>query len=134
MLAPIFYGQVEKGELKLISRDRFKEYLYTLNGQEVEVTVAKKGRKRSERQNKYLWGVVYKLLSDYFGYTSEEMHELMKQKFAPKKEVKIGNEMTLIPCSTTELLTTNFNEYLELIKQFGAENNIIIPDPEKINI
>jgi len=133
MLAPIFYGQVEKGELKLIGQDRFKEYLYTLNGQEVEVTVAKKGRKRSERQNKYLWGVVYKLLSDYFGYTTDEMHELMKQKFAPKKEVKMGNEIMLIPCSTTELLTTNFNDYLELIKQFGAENNIIIPDPEIIN-
>ncbi|NTU69991.1 hypothetical protein HGB13_04205, partial [bacterium] len=126
MLAPIFYGKVEKGELRLIGRDRFKEYLYTLNGQEVEVTVAKKGRKRSEGQNKYLWGVVYKLLSDYFGYTPDEMHELMKQKFAPKKEVKMGNEIMLIPCSTTELLTTNFNDYLDQIKQFGAENNVII--------
>lgn len=132
MLAPIFYGQVEKGELKLIGRDRFKQYLYTLNGKEVEVTVSQKGRKRSERQNKYLWGVVYKLLSDYFGYTTDEMHELMKQKFAPKKEVKMGNEIMLIPCSTTELLTTNFNDYLDQIKQFGAENNIIIPDPEKV--
>jgi hypothetical protein len=132
MLAPIFYGKVEKNELKLIGRDRFKQYLYTLNGQEVEVTVAKKGRKRSERQNKYLWGVVYQLLSDYFGYTTSEMHELMKQKFAPKKEVKMGNEIMLIPCSTTELLTTNFNDYLDQIKQFGAENNVIIPDPEKV--
>lgn len=132
MIAPIFYGNVEKGELRLIGRDRFKQYLYTLNGKEVQVTVSLKGRARSERQNKYLWGVVYKLLSDYFGYTPDEMHELMKQKFAPKKEKKMGDEILLIPCSTTELLTINFNEYLEQIKQFGAEHNVIIPDPEKV--
>lgn len=131
-ISPIFYGSIEKTELKLINPQRFQEYLYTLNGKEVEITVAEKGRKRTNRSNRYLWSGVYKPLADHLGYTSEDIHELMKDMFSPKKEMKIGKDVRLVSCSTTELLTTGFSEYIEQIKKFGAEQGVIILDPEEV--
>ena len=131
---PIFCGDIERGELKLISPLNYQKYLSTLNGKQVQVIVSEKGRRRTNRSNRYLWGGVYKPIADHLGYTTEEIHELMKSMFAPKKELKVGKEVILVPCSTTELLTTRFSEYIGDIKKLGAELGVIILDPSEIEV
>ena len=90
---------------------------------------------RSNNQNAYMWGVVYKILAMELGYTEDEIHELMKQKFLPRVLNLGENEEYNIPVSTTELSTVAMEEYLSKIREWaGTKINCFIPMPnESIN-
>lgn len=129
MLAPIFYGQVEKGELKLIGRDRFKEYLYTLNGQQIELTLGKRAKKRTDKSNRYYWAYLH-LLEQETGDDANSLHEYFKKEFLPPniEYLKSINREVEIPKTTTKLLTIEFSEY---IKKIEVLTGIPAPDPEE---
>ena len=82
---------------------------------------------RSNPQNAYLWGVVYELISAYTGYTPSEVHEYCKLEFN-SKTVHIGKDEVKIGLSTASLNTVEFSQYVERVRQFGAEQGIHIPD------
>lgn len=74
---------------------------------------------RSIEQNKRLWKL-YTALGDYFGYTSEEMHELLKFKFlSEEKEIK-GEKVTHIR-STATLNTEEMFEYQKQIQWWASQ-------------
>ena len=93
-----------------------------------EVTIRIHRANRSKQQNAYYW-VIMKLVGDYFGYTDEEMHEYFKGEFlTPNESLVMGAEITIYP-TTTKLNTKEFNEYLELIARFCAEQGFVVPPP-----
>ncbi|MBT7632044.1 MAG: hypothetical protein HN597_20450 [Desulfobacula sp.] len=87
----------------------------------------KKKETRSDKQRRYQWGVVYKLISDHTGYTQDEVHQEMGKKFlAYEKDGK-----TFVK-STTKLSTKNMEIYLESVRRFAAmELFIYIPLPNE---
>ena len=86
---------------------------------------------RSLNQNSYMWGVVYKELAIHLGYTLDEIHELMKQRFLPRMLV-LGKESYNVPLSTTELSTVEMEEYLSQIREWAStELNVNIPLPNE---
>ena len=89
-----------------------------------------KKKVRSLDQNAYYWGVVIELMSDETGFTTEEMHEALKQKF-----LMIEKNGMKFPRSTSSLTTGEFSEYVEKCKMFAAEwLGIFIPDAERIEL
>jgi len=96
--------------------------------------------RRSNQQNKYLWGVAYKTLaegySDYYKehITSDHMHALCKKHFMPKIEVP-GIKQT-VTMSTTELCRSGnenaFQDYIIQIQSLAAHKGIYIPDPTEV--
>ena len=130
-MEPIFSGRVENGRLVIENLDKFREYLTTLQDR-VQIIVRKpKKKQRSNEQNRYLWGVCYKLLSEWSGDTTEEWHEICKQMFVePTKKIIDGNTYE-IRKSSTALNTKEFTDYIEKIRRFGAEHGVIIPDPDQ---
>ena len=130
-----FDGKVSDGKLSLWDREAFDRHLRTLSGKSVSLEL-KAGGSRSTQQNRYLWGTVYKILSDYTGYTPEEIHEVCKLKFLPKI-IDVTNKKTgevdsqVIGGSTVKLTTIEFAEYVEQLQRFGAEMDCVIPDPIK---
>jgi hypothetical protein len=95
-----------------------------------QVSIMPYKKSRSNPQNSYLWGVVYKTISNETGYTCDELHELFKSSFLPHKLITIGDKSVKITPSTTELTTIEFEEFLELVKRYAAETiGIFIPDP-----
>ncbi len=102
----------------------------------LEVIVRRRRAARSLQQNKYWWGVCVQLVSEHTGYTPEEVHDLAKQMFIPKRlAVADGNgEINgefVIGGSTREMNTQEFSEFTERFKQWAAEDlDIYIPDPE----
>jgi hypothetical protein len=92
---------------------------------------------RSQQANRYYWGVVLEGLSDYTGYTPEELHELMKCKFLPKdKAFTNGNgiviESYVIGGSTTELDTQAFSDYVNKIRDWASSAlNCYIPEADE---
>lgn len=99
-------------------------------GKLVQIAIGDIEKGRSAQQNKYLWGVVYKILSDELGYTTEEVHEICRYKFLPRKYVNLGHEEIETRKSTTKLTTSEFEAYIERIRAFASsELSVIIPDP-----
>jgi hypothetical protein len=94
------------------------------------VSISPFKKSRTNSQNSYLWGVVYKTISDQTGYSCDELHELFKNSFLPHKLITIGDKSVKITPSTTDLTTIEFEEFLELVKRYAAETiGIFIPDP-----
>lgn len=86
---------------------------------------------RSNKQNSYLWGVVYKLISDEIGHTPEECHEIFKAKFLPRYMVEVADIKETITMSTTCLDIVEFKEYIDKVVRFASEKlSIVIPDPK----
>jgi hypothetical protein len=95
--------------------------------------------RRSNKQNRYLWGVVYKTLAEGMSeqyhalVTSEMVHDLCRQHFAPRVEVP-GTGLT-VPMSTADLCRSgnedSFQDYVTQIQELGAKKGIYIEDPNE---
>lgn len=96
------------------------------------VTIANFRKGRTNRQNAYYFGVVLKAISDYTGYSVNELHELFKSNLLPSKVITIGDKNVSITPSTTELSVVDFNDYIEQIAQFAADTlGIYVPHPNE---
>jgi hypothetical protein len=128
------YGSIDdKGKLTLSNPDNFKSDLQKLKGKNrVYIVVDEEKPSRSSNQNKYYWSVIIGTLSSELGYTTDEMHEVLKEKFLPKREIDLLGDKIKIG-SSAKLKTDEFEKYLEDIRRFAAEKlNIIIPLPNEI--
>ena len=127
-MIPIFRAKITSGVIIFEHPSRAYEYIESLEGKYVEVTVRKERSQRSLNQNNYYFGVVVKMLSDFTGYEQDEMHEILKQQFL--KKVNAGGFEYVR--STTKLSTTEFEEYLDVVKRWAALLGCVIPDPNEI--
>jgi len=82
------------------------------------VTVKPYKSTRSLDANAYYWNLVAEL-ADYFGLKSkDEMHEVLLYKLlSEEKQIKNLKVMTI--GSTTKLNASDFNKYLEAVKDFA---------------
>lgn len=127
---------VENGKLKLSDHQRksLNAKLRSLEGKYARVSIRQEGKVRSLNQNAYLWGVVYSMISAESGHTTEEVHEYMKATFLPRHFIRLGDSRKeqQIGKSTTTLTTTEFEEYLQRIRAFAAQElNLVIPLPHE---
>jgi hypothetical protein len=97
------------------------------------IKIASYRKKRSIDQNGYYWGVVLKYLSFEAGYTSEEMHQLLKEKFLAYEKVnqKTG-QIDTFTGETKALNTLDFENYLEKVRAFAFDfYDCLIPLPNE---
>lgn len=99
---------------------------------------------RSLQQNRYLFGVAYKLISEATGYEKQDIHEdCLKLHFGTrlKKVPRSRNhpdgqkEVPLRTTTTDEygrrsvLGKMAFYEFVEFVKRYATEADVVIPDP-----
>jgi len=131
MTTPIFTGIIEKGTLTLDNPQRYLVQLSALNGKKIELILRKRRSQRSLQQNSYYWGVVIEILSKHFGYDPEEMHEALKFHFLKISSDKSPDLVSVK--STTRLSTDEFNEYVNRVVRWAAqEYGVFIPDPRQV--
>lgn len=86
---------------------------------------------RSTKQNRAYFGLVVKMIGDHLGYDKEEMHHALAMHFLGYDVIDIGGVNVKVPKSTKLLSTVEFNEYVEKVQRWAAEqHSIVIPDPE----
>ena len=129
---PILRGRIENGKFVWAGLDakRWEAQRRFLEGKEVEVTIQRLRKRRSLNQNAYMWGVVVAMIAEAAGYEPEEAHDALKIRF-----LTIHGD-TALPTvrSTTDLTTTEFEEYLSKCRQLGAEMyGIYIPEPNEVS-
>lgn len=127
MPIPKFFGKIERGKLKLWNREALDTYLASLKDGDYELVVKEKSQVRSNELNKYLWGVVFHLISEHTGYTKEEVKELMKKDFGLKNE-----DGSLK--STSKYTNKQMLAFIDEVRRFWAENDLYIPDPNAVEV
>lgn len=111
------------------------------------VRIETEKKSRTQRQNRYLWGVVYKTIVDNDpGFFSNEItaamlrkhhltitdlvHEYCKDQFLGGFVFLQTDHQVEMRASTAKLDRQAFNEYVEAIRRWAAsELEVFIPDP-----
>ncbi len=131
-------GRIEQGKLQVRGRQDFERQIRQLRDGEVVVTVERRHATRSLDQNAYWWGVCVELVSNHTGYTPDEIHELAKQMFLPKRlAVTDGNGEIkgefVVGGTTTTLNKVEFGEFIESFRRWAATDlGVVIPDPNEV--
>ena len=123
------YGKVDAdGRLSFDDAVAFAKVRSLLRGQPVQVLIEPKRKLRSLAENGYYWGVVIPLLCEWSGYSRDEMHDALREKFLGRYDENSG--LTCI-ASTSSLSTVEFEKYMSDIRQWASEQKVVIPLPNE---
>jgi bifunctional DNA-binding transcriptional regulator/antitoxin component of YhaV-PrlF toxin-antitoxin module len=128
----VFDGRVDADGVRLTLADPsgLRRRIRALAGQRVEVVVRPRRRKRSDRANRYYWGVVLALFADAIGDERDELHESLKLKLLGLE----NPDGQLLPRvrSTAKLTPREFDHYVEDVKRLAVRMfpELVIPDPQ----
>lgn len=116
-----------------------KRIFRRLRGERLIIKVQKLSKKRSDAQNRWLWGVCYVRIAAWhlreFGekLTPEEIHIYVCMKvlgMVYKVKEMFGEEILVLEGTrTSKMNTVQFMEAKEKIQRFYAPKGCIIPDP-----
>ena len=106
-------------------------------GNDYIVEVKKQKTNRSIMQNNYYWKCIVQVLADEIGYYNDEMHDILKVKFASQWESVIINDKTIglqTVNSTARMNTKAFETYAEHIRIWAlSELGIRLMLPNEYN-
>lgn len=133
-------SSVVNGTLKR-NRNIIKSAIASFEGKDIELTIQRKRKVRSNPQNAYYWGVVLPLvqngLIDATGET-RDLNSIHYQILLPLLSIdrEILNlstgEVINEKITSSEMTTTEFSEYILNIQKWSAEFlGINIPDPNQ---
>lgn len=99
----------------------------------LRVTIEELKRKRSDEQNRYLWGVVYKTLLDHLpGWEAEDVHEYMLGECYGWETIEGMGKKRLKPIRrSSKLNKMEFADYIAFIQRKASELGVYIPDPSE---
>lgn len=106
--------------------------LSALPGREIRVEVCEYRKRRSDDQNKALWGLAYKLLHEATGHDVDDLHAFFLGEFFGWETIDVLGQKRRVPIKRSSKLTTvEFSEFFSFIQQRAAETvGIYIPDPD----
>ena len=110
-----FAGKIKNGKLTLDDNLGFRDYLRLIEG-DVHLEIKRAEKVRSPQQNAY-YRVIIRILAKELGYTEQEMHETIKEKYDVE--------------STKELDMKEFTELIETIKRWAVIDMGIVPPNAK---
>lgn len=136
MTALTFISKIENG--KTTCSAAIAKALRAFEGKWLSITIKERKRARSNSQNRFYHGVVVpiivELLREYGNDADCDIaHAFCKDMFLPPagvKRVKVG-KVSHESRSSTWLNTMEWEEYIERIRVFAAENNYTINYPNE---
>ena len=99
------------------------------------VSIVEHKPKRSDQQNRYLFGVVYKTILDsgqLQGYDVDDVHEYFLGEFGGWEVIEGFGRKRLKPVRRSSTMNKReFSDYIAFIQRKAAEHAIYIPDANK---
>lgn len=128
----IHHGKIDQGTFSPDAPKQYNSALSKLEGKRVEVKVEEYKKHRSNPQNSYYWGVVIPMVSKELGYTKEEVHSALKNKFLTVTNYSKQDIEFEFTKDTKDLDTTEFEIYLRDVRNFAGDFlGIFIPQPNE---
>ena len=94
--------------------------------------------RRSDQQNRYLWGVVYGTILKALGpslqgWDSTDLHEYLLGEWAGWERLEGLGRVRLRPVKRSSRLSkVEFMDYVAWIQQHMAEKGVYVPDPNEV--
>jgi len=96
------------------------------------VEIVEHRERRSDAQNRYLWGVCYAELQRATGQDAADWHEYMLGECYGWETVEMMGRKKLRPMRrSSKMDKAEFAEYVAFIQRRAAEHNIYIPEPNE---
>jgi hypothetical protein len=97
-----------------------------------ELVVRPFRRTRSNQQNRALWGLAYKILSEETGNDPEDLHEYFLGEWGGWEVLEIMGQKRKVPKKRSSALnTTDFSDFFSFIQQRSAQTvGVYIPNPD----
>ena len=97
-----------------------------------ELTIKEYRPRRSDQQNKYLWGVCYaELMKVLPGWSSEDVHDYMLGSHFGWETIEGFGKKRIKPLRRSSVLNKQeFSDFVAFIQQKAAEHGVFIPDPQ----
>lgn len=125
-----FLGKIENGILTMRNRASMELEIKKYDDCEVTIKIESLKNKRTINQNSYYWGVVLDTIAESTGHTQEELHEVFKKMFLPKKFLLINKKEIQLDGTTTALSTDEFGKYIDRIIAEAGQMGIAIPEAQ----
>lgn len=122
---------LQKGERSLA---RIVAFLSALSKDRAwKVEVSEHRSRRSDEQNRYLWGVVYATILKHLpGWDADDLHEYFLGEWSGWQTIEGFGRKRLKPVRrSSKLNTTEFADYVAFIQRKMAERGIYVPDPHE---
>ena len=126
-----FIVHIRNEVIKTDTPHKFKQYLRTLEGKKCVLNLEKYKVGRTLQQLRYLWGIIYPLISDTTGYECNELHEIMKTRHLKPKIITFRGKEYEIKGSTKQLEKYEMVEFVSAVIQDANELGIHVPSPEE---
>lgn len=113
--------------------DNLRDFVMNaLPGKELRVEVCEYRKRRSDDQNKALWGLAYKILHDATGNDPDDLHTFFLGEHFGWEVIDVMGQKRRVPIKRSSKLTTvEFAEFFEFIQRRSAETvGVYIPDPD----
>lgn len=112
------------------SLQRFLETLPA--NQPFKIEIGRYQKRRSDQQNRYLWGVVYAAFKAALpGWDAEDIHEfLLGEHFGWERMEGMGRPRMRPIKRSSQLTKQEFGEYVDFCIRKGAEHGVFVPEPE----
>lgn len=120
---------VENGKLKPSEQQHFamESFLHRRDGKAVTVKFSVPTNTRTLSQNSLYWKIL-SVIGRETGNEAEDLHQIFKDRFLPRRFVRLGEKEIELRKTTTELTTGEFSELIEKIRVFcGSELGINLP-------
>ena len=98
------------------------------------IEIKQHAKRRSDQQNRYLWGVVYPaFLRMLDGWDAEDVHEYLLGECFGWERIEGMGRARLKPLKRSSKLTTQeFADYTAFCQRKGAEHGVFVPDPDPL--
>jgi hypothetical protein len=123
---------LQKGERSLARIVAFISALSKETAWKLEVSEYKS--RRSDEQNRYLWGVVYATILKHLpGWDAEDVHDyFLGEHFGWETLEGMGRKRVKPIRRSSRLNKTEFAEYVAFIQRAMAERGVYIPEPGEL--
>ena len=124
------FGKIINQKLVLNNKNDFNKNLLHLEGKEVVIKIIERNNKRTNDQNSLLWTWI-SLLSNYTGYTKEEMKEMLQYKFLSREKINDKGKIEVYLKGTSTLSKKEFNDFMNQVSMWSNSTlNIMLPSNE----
>ena len=118
------------------SIDRLTQFLRQCSPDKpVRVEVCLHRKRRSNEQNRALWGVAYRLLSDETGNDVNDLHEFFLGEYFGWELIDVLGQQRRRPVRrSSKLNTVEFSDFYAFIQRRSAEMGYYIPSPNEVEM
>lgn len=132
-ISPTFVGTCRAGQFVPDKAEGVNKCLRSREGKRTRVTISDEETPRSNPQLRYLFGVVFKIISDHTGYTPIEVRALMEGHFLTYTIAGPENRNIEVVGSVGDLKKDEMSEFIEQVVILASKHwSLYIPDPNEV--